>query len=170
MKYLGMILAAIALAVTLVGCACVSVSSDERARINKLHERGISWSRERNAGRFQPPVDMTAAVFWSLLPGAGQHFIAHKMGESGFACLDSRDYDRCQLRVKGTLMLATSWFPDVYLFTLPCGILSGTIVDVNRINNLALLEWLERQGLPVKEQKSSRPIPLLQPTGDRLQP
>ena len=41
-------------------------------------------------------------------------------------------------------MLATSWFPYVYIFTLPVGLASGTIVDVNRVNNLALLEWMDR--------------------------
>lgn len=70
---------ALAVLAVVSGCSCVDVTQAERIRIDKMHARGISWKDERDAGRFQPPVDMTAAVFWSLLPGAGQHFMAHKM-------------------------------------------------------------------------------------------
>lgn len=136
-------LAALVVSGVVAGCSCVDVTYDERARIEKLHAQGISWRNERNAGRFQPPVDMTAAVFWSLLPGAGQHFMAHKAAESGVDRLCGQFRDRRQLRTAGTLMLATSWIPYVYCFTLPLGLASGTVVDVNRINNLALLEQQE---------------------------
>lgn len=142
MKYLVLV----ALSV-LTGCSCVDVRSSEIVRINELHSKGISWKDERDAGRFKPPVDMTAAVFWSLLPGAGQHFMAHKMSTSGVLRLKDATADKAQLRGTGTLMLATSWFPYVYMFTLPFGLASGTVVDVNRINNLALLEHFEKQGL-----------------------
>ena len=123
----------------------MDVTPEERRRIDDLHRQGVSWSGERDAGRFTPPVNMTAAVCWSLLPGAGQHFIAHKMGDDGTDTFGAcRRRDRAQLRISGTCMLATSWFPYVYIFTLPVGLASGTIVDVNRVNNLALLEWMDR--------------------------
>ena len=133
------------MAVVLSGCSCVDVKQSEIVRIDRLHAKGISWTKERDAGRFQPPVNMTAAVFWSLLPGAGQHFMAHKMSESGCLRLSDAVVDKRQLRGTGTLMLGTSWIPYVYIFTLPFGLASGTVVDVNRINNLALLEYLDKQ-------------------------
>lgn len=34
---------------------------------------------------------------------------------------------------------------QVYAATLPVGCATGVVVDVNRVNNLALLEWLDRQ-------------------------
>lgn len=127
----------------LSGCACVTITPEEAARIDALHARGITWSQEWKAGRFTPPVNMTAAVWWSVLPGAGQHFMAHKMGDAG---LDAEHADDClRLRTSGTLMLATSWFPYVYVFTLPCGLAAGTVQDVNRINNLALLRYMDAQ-------------------------
>lgn len=136
---------ACALAVAVAGCSCVDVTSKERMRINQLHAEGISWRGERDAGRFTPPVNMAAAVWWSLLPGAGQHFIAHKMDDYGAGQFgDARWQDRRQLRTSGTWMLATSWIPYVYIFTLPFGLASGVVVDVNRVNNLALLELLDR--------------------------
>lgn len=48
-------------------------------------------------------------------------------------------------RTTGTLMLAISWIPYIYAATCPVGCASGVVVDVNRVNNLALLEWLDRQ-------------------------
>lgn len=141
----GIVLAC-ALATLVAGCSCVDVMPEERSRIAQLNARGISWKRERDAGRFTPPVNMTAAVCWSLLPGAGQHFIAHKMGDYGVEKFGSyRWQDRRQLRTTGTWMLAFSWIPQVYAATLPVGCATGVVVDVNRVNNLALLEWLDRQ-------------------------
>lgn len=126
------------MALALAGCACVDVSNDERRRIEGMRRSGKTWSRCAEKGTFTPPVNMTAAVCWGLLPGAGQHFIAHKVEDAGL--WHGRDSaDLIELRSSGTLMLATSWFPYVYLFTLPCGI-EGIIVDVNRVNNLALLK------------------------------
>lgn len=131
--------------VAAAGCSCVDVTPKERIRIDQLHAEGISWQRERDAGRFTPPINMTAAVWWSLLPGAGQHFIAHKMGDYGAERFgDVRWRDRRQLRTSGTWMLAISWIPYVYPLTLSLGLASGVVVDVNRVNNLALLEWLDR--------------------------
>ena len=152
MKGVGKIVAVIALAEALAGCACVNVTAEERERIDELHEKDISWSGEKSEGRFEPPVNMVAAVAWSLLPGAGQHFIAHKMADYGYSDADVCLRGGQQLRSTGTLMIGVSWFPLVYCVTFPFG-LSGVVTDVNRVNNLALLEWIEGQGLPVEVQQ-----------------
>ena len=146
-------LSVLAAGVFAAGCSCVDVKQSERVRINQLHAQGISWKNERDAGRFTPPVNMTAAVFWSILPGAGQLFMEHKMSESGYLRLSDAVVDRRQLNVTGTLMLGTSWIPHVYCFTLPFGLASGTVVDVNRINNLALLEHLDRQAAMANDRE-----------------
>lgn len=151
MKNMGKIVAEIALAGTLAGCACVNITAEERERIDELHAKDISWSGEKSEGRFSPPVNMVAAVAWSLLPGAGQHFIAHKMADYGYSDADVCLRGGQQLRSTGTLMIGVSWFPLAYCVTFPFG-LSGVVADVNRVNNLALLEWVEGQGLPVDEQ------------------
>lgn len=120
------------------GCICVNVSDEERAKIATLRQEGITWRGETEKETFQPVVKMAPAVIWSLLPGAGQHFVAHKMLDAGF-------YDgefssgRLKLQAEGTLMIGVSWLPFVYPFTLTAGI-AGTVTDVNRVNNLALLE------------------------------
>ena len=120
------------------GCICVNVSDEEREKIAALRQEGITWRGETEKETFQPVVKMTPAVLWSLLPGAGQHFVAHKMLDAGF-------YDgefssgRLKLQAEGTLMIGVSWLPFVYPFTLTAGI-AGTVTDVNRVNNLALLE------------------------------
>ena len=156
---LGGIVQSCVLVLAVAGCSCVDVMPKERARIDQLHAEGISWSRERDAGRFTPPINMTAAVWWSLLPGAGQHFIAHKMKVYGYERFgEVRWRDRRQVRASGTLMLGTSWFPYVYVFTLPIGLASGVVVDVNRVNNLALLEWLDRTAEDAKS-----PVPAISP-------
>ena len=58
--------------------------------------------------------------------------------------------DRRQLRTSGTWMLALSWIPYVYPLTLSLGLASGVVVDVNRVNNLALLQWLDRMAEDAK--------------------
>ena len=144
MKTLIGIVVTVAIVGIVAGCACINVTPEERGEIANLRENGTTWSGEKNNGQFVPPVNMIAATTWALLPGAGQHFIAHKMSDYG--CTES---DIClrggqQLRSTGTLMIGLSWCPFVYIFTYPFGLI-GVITDVNRVNNLALLEWVNEQ-------------------------
>lgn len=120
------------------GCVCVEVSDGNRMKIDELKQEGVTWHGEMEKESFQPVVKMAPAVCWSFLPGAGQHFVAHKMLHAGFY---DGEFSGCRLRLqaKGTLMLAVSWIPFVYPFTLTMGMI-GTVTDVNRVNNLALLE------------------------------
>lgn len=120
------------------GCTSVRVSDEDYARIDALNREGITWRGETEKETFQPIVKMGPAVLWSFLPGAGQHFIAHKMLDGGFYD-GSFSGSRLKLQVKGTLMIGVSWLPFVYPFTLISGMI-GTVSDVNRVNNLALLE------------------------------
>lgn len=133
------------LGLALSRCMCVAVSTRERAEIEALHARGISWSGEWKAGRFEPPVKMGPAVGWSFLPGASQVFMAHKMEVNNLVDAQ-RGASYIRLESKGILMLATSWFPYVYAFSFPFGLATGTVIDVNRINNLALLREMKERG------------------------
>lgn len=134
MVYLGGVCACLLSA----GCTSVRVSDEDYARIDALNREGITWRGETEKETFQPIVKMGPAVLWSFLPGAGQHFIAHKMLDGGFYD-GSFSGSRLKLQAKGTLMIGVSWFPLVYPFTLISGMI-GTVSDVNRMNNLALLE------------------------------
>ena len=134
----------------LAGCECVKITDQDRTELESLHQRGIAWSTERDAGKFNPVVSMGAAVGWSFLPGAGQYFIAHKIED---AIAEGRLQDprapiwASSLRSEGLPMLIFSWIPYVYDFTHPCGT-AGVIVDVNRINNIALREEVARRAVP----------------------
>lgn len=134
MVYLGGVCACLLSA----GCTSVRVSDEDYARIDALNREGITWRGEAEKETFQPIVKMGPAVLWSFLPGAGQHFIAHKMLDGGFYD-GSFSGSRLKLQAKGTLMIGVSWLPFVYPFTLISGMI-GTVSDVNRVNNLALLE------------------------------
>ena len=138
-------IAILPLVMILSGCMCVAVSTQERAEIEALHARGISWSGEWKAGRFEPPVKMGPAVGWSFLPGASQVFMAHKMEVNNIVEVQ-RGASYIRLESKGMLMLGTSWLPYVYAFTFPFGLATGTVIDVNRINNLALLRQMKVKG------------------------
>lgn len=120
------------------GCASVEVSREQRAKLAELGRAGVTWRGEVEKKALRPTVKTPPAVLWSLLPGAGQHFVAHKMLDAGFYDGDYADM-RASLQRKGTLMVAVSWLPFVYPFTLTWGV-AGTVADVNRANNLALLE------------------------------
>lgn len=120
------------------GCASVEVSREQRAKLAELGRAGVTWRGEVEKKALQPTVKTPPAVLWSLLPGAGQHFVAHKMLDAGFYDGDYADM-RASLQRKGTLMVAVSWLPFIYPFTLTWG-MAGTVADVNRANNLALLE------------------------------
>ena len=134
----------------LAGCECVKITDQDRTELESLHQRGIAWSTERDAGIFNPIVCMGAAVGWSFLPGAGQYFIAHKIED---AIAEGRLQDprapiwASSLRSEGLPMLIFSWIPYVYDFTHPCGT-AGVIVDVNRINNIASREEVARRAVP----------------------
>lgn len=134
MVYLGGVCACLLSA----GCTSVRVSDEDYARIDALNRDGITWRGEAEKETFQPIVKMGPAVLWSFLPGAGQHFIAHKMLDGGFYD-GSFSGSRLKLQAKGTLMIGVSWLPFVYPFTFISGMM-GTVSDVNRMNNLALLE------------------------------
>ena len=124
----------------LAGCQCINVTHAERSQIDQLHSEGISWAGNPPAG-YSPAVNMTAAIFWGILPGAGQMFAAHKMDDAGII---EHDFDKTSLNGSGFAMLALSWIPYVYEFTLPCGI-GGVVVDVNRVNNIHLLQYIDRK-------------------------
>ncbi len=150
MKTLFRIEAVVAIVGMAAGCACVNVTPEERLAIDNLHENGITWSGERDNGEFEPPANMIVATAWAFLPGAGQRFIANKM--VAYGCSDA---DFClrggqQLRSTGSLMIGLSWFPFVYVFTYPFGLV-GVITDVNRVNNLALLQWVNEKNNQNKE-------------------
>lgn len=137
------------------GCQTIYVNESERAKLDELHRQGISWAGNPPDG-YTPAVKMTPAIFWSILPGAGQMFIANKMGDSE---IQNHWQDRENLNVKGFAMVAFSWHPYVYFFTLPCGI-GGVVVDVNRANNLKLIQYCESADAPeeVKEEPVAQPI------------
>lgn len=131
-------------ALALTGCACVTVSDAQRAEIDALHSKGISWSKNPPPG-FKPVVKMGPAVCWAILPGAGQIFIADKIGDAHQEGRISELRSDCNdLNGDGVVMLAVSWFPLIYDVTHPFGT-GGVIQDVNRVNNLALLEFMKSQ-------------------------
>ncbi len=150
------------------GCMCVHIPNDKERQIDDLKRRGISWQSEADAGRFTPAVNRLAAFGWSLLPGAGQHFIAHKMSDAG---MENCAISIASLRSEGTLMLAFSWIPFVYPFTLISGITTGTLVDANRANWLALLNERAANGTvanapqPSAEKATKKEIPRIKPDG-----
>lgn len=153
--------AAIASVALASGCMCVSVPDEKVEQIKILRRQGITWRTEAEAGRFTPPINQRAALGWSFIPGAGQHFIAHKMGDAGI----EDTFSTMRLRLEGTLMLMVSWIPFVYPVTLIGGMFTGTAVDVNRINYLTYLRQCEEQGivieapqLPGKEAEGSESI------------
>jgi hypothetical protein len=129
------------------GCECMKPSDVDHEEIDALNAKGIAWSIEEKNGNFSPVICMGATVGWSFLPGAAQVFMAHKIE-------DAIDEGRLQdprapgwamaLRAKGVPMLIFSWIPYVYDFTHPFGT-AAAIVDVNRINNVALREELQRR-------------------------
>ena len=131
---------------TLTGCKCVKIADVDYTETEILNSQGIAWSKERDKGNFDPVVSMGAAVWYALLPGAGQLFMAHKID---CAIADGRLTDQraglwaSAMRRKAIPMLIFSWFPWVYDFTHPFGT-AAVIVDVNRINNIALREALKR--------------------------
>lgn len=141
--------AAIASVALASGCMCVSVPDEKDEQITALKKQGITWQSEAEAGRFTPAVSRSAAIGWSFLPGAGQHFIAHKMGDAGIEATGSK----IALRSEGTLMLMLSWIPFVYPVTLIGGMATGAMVDANRVNWLAYLRQREEQGLAVETQQ-----------------
>ena len=128
----------VTMAAALCGCAHVVVSDVERARIADLHTQGVSWSQNPPTG-YEPIVKMGPAVCWGLLPGAAQYFIAHKMDDAG---ITNQKKAQAKLRKDGGRMLLVSWLPWVYDGTMPFGI-GGAIQDVNRINNLLLLKYID---------------------------
>ncbi len=134
--------ALVVMGLALGGCSCVKIGAIDHTETANLNSQGIAWSIERDKGRFQPVVSMGPAVCYALLPGAGQLFVAHKID---CAIADGRLTDpraarwAAAMRRKGIPMLLFSWIPYVYEFTHPCGT-AGVIVDVNRINNVALRE------------------------------
>ncbi len=131
---------------TLTGCKCVEISDVDYTETEVLNSQGIAWSIERDKGTFEPVVSMGAAVWYALLPGAGQLFMAHKID---CAIDDGRLTDprasswASAMRREAIPMLIFSWIPYVYDFTHPFGT-AAVIVDVNRINNIALREALKR--------------------------
>lgn len=126
----------------LAGCACIDISEAQRRQIEELHEQGISWAKNPPVG-YQPVVRMGPAICWGILPGAAQIFIADKIGDAyAEGRIQEFAEDRVELNTSGTMMLLFSWFPLVYDGTMPFGI-GGVIHDVNRMNNLALLEYMQ---------------------------
>lgn len=137
------------------GCSNVTLSLRERAEIEALNEQGISWSGEWKAGRFDPPVKMEPAVWWSLYPGAGQMFLRYKMEDAGM--FDARSVSDCEhLRRTGARMMGFSWIPLVYVFTFPIGLSTGTVIDANRINNLALLRSIKKENRDTEDGQNDR--------------
>ncbi len=143
MTKLGVVSAA--LCAFFAGCYCVDVPEDVRARFNEYRAQGESWTRARDEYGFQPPVNMSAAIGWSILPGAGQYFMEHKMRVYGFDMEGEYAKASSELQANGFFMLLFSWIPYVYEFTLPCGLAAGTIIDVNRINNIAFVEFMDKR-------------------------
>lgn len=144
MKALFRVVAVVAFVGIVAGCACVNITPEERVEIANLHENGITWSGERDNGGFEPPANMIVATAWAFLPGAGQRFVANKMVAYGCSEADMCLRGGQQLWSTGSLMIGLSWCPFVYIFTYPFGLI-GVITDVNRVNNLALLQWVNEQ-------------------------
>ena len=147
-------LAMLAAAVVLAGCQTIDVTEKERAQLDDLHQRGITWAGNPPEG-YEPAVKMTPAIFWGLLPGAGQIFISDKMGDAGIRN-HMRDQDK--LHSKGVWMVAFSWVPWVYDFTMPIGI-GGAIVDVNRANNIKLIQYCAEKDAAEKAQREAQTQP-----------
>ncbi len=144
-----------------VGCQTIYVTEEERAQLEELHQSGITWAGNPPQG-YEPAVKMTPAIFWGLLPGAGQIFIADKMGD---AKIKNHVGDQSRLAGKGVMMLAFSWIPWVYEFTMPIGI-GGAIVDVNRANNLKLIQYCAEMETAKKPEttKMEIPVAVVEPT------
>ncbi|MBR4354589.1 MAG: hypothetical protein IKP97_04745 [Kiritimatiellae bacterium] len=140
----------VAMLAGMAGCNSVRVYEKERAQLDRLHEQGVSWAGNPPPG-YKPAVKMTPAIFWSILPGAGQMFIANKMGD---AAIENHDYDRAELNGSGVLLLSVSWFPYIYSVTMPFG-MAGAIMDVNRANNLKLVQ---EYGYLAEEMEANDPM------------
>ena len=130
----------IALALLLTGCVAVRFSDADRARVEKLNRQGISWNSRRPKG-FKPVVKMGPAVGYSFLPGVNNIFIRNRVSD---AKLDV-DYiydDNAGSATLRVISIICAWTPLGYVISFPFR-LSGTMMDVHYVNNLALLRYME---------------------------